>query len=275
MTLEGHTDGVNTVAITPDSTKIVSGSYDKTLKIWDITNGTSLIGFLNRFYEDMNPMPYCECVNTVAITPDGTKFISGGDNETLKIWDMVNNELQMILEVDNSDIHVVAITSDGTNIVSGGSTLKIWDIASGECLMTLEGHNGRIETVVITPDGTNIVSAGSLDNTLKIWDIASGKCLMTLEGHKGGVSTISIFSDGTNIVSAGSIDNTLKIWDIESGECVYTIDTTYKIAINKNGFFNADDHAIEKYIRINTAPLKQRKLTPAEIKHFRKKCDFL
>ena len=89
-------------------------------------------------------------------------------------------------------------------------------------------------------------------------------------GHSNDVQCVAITPDGKHIVS-GSWDDTLKIWDLLSGKCIYTLDRTYETGIDKGGYFQASDEAIENYIRVSEAPLTQRKLTPEEIQHFRKK----
>ena len=136
-----------------------------------------------------------------------------------------------------------------------------------------KGHTSLINSIAISPDGKYIVS-GSWDATIKIWDIKTGECLNTLEGHKDSVNSIVISPDGKYIVSASS-DNTIKIWDFKTFEYIYTIDKSYQISIDKHGYFTGSDEAIDKYLRVSEEPLTQRKLTSEEIKHFRKKGDFL
>ena len=173
-----------------------------------------------------------------------------------------------------SSIYAIAISPDGKYIVSGSNkTIKIWDFKTGECLNTLEGHTSSINSIAISPDGKYIVS-GSIDTTIKIWDFKTGECLNTLEGHIDSVNSISISPDGKYIVS-GSDDDTIKIWDFKTFEYIYTIDKSYQISIDKHGYFTGSDEAIDKYLRVSEEPLTQRKLTSEEIKHFRKKGDFL
>ena len=75
-TLKGHSYGVLSVAYSPDGTKIISGSGDKTIKIWNANTGESL----KTLVRDLS------FVFSVAYSPDGTKIISGSDDTTIKIW---------------------------------------------------------------------------------------------------------------------------------------------------------------------------------------------
>ena len=136
-----------------------------------------------------------------------------------------------------------------------------------------KGHTSWINSIAISPDGKYIVS-GSDDRTIKIWDFKTAECLNTLEGFQRLVNSIAISPDGKYIVS-GSSDKTIKIWDFKTFEYIYTIDKSYQISIDKHGYFTGSDEAIDKYLRVSEEPLTQRKLTSEEIKHFRKKGDFL
>ena len=174
-----------------------------------------------------------------------------------------------------SSINAIAISPDGKYIVSASSdkTIKIWDFKTAECLNTLEGFQRLVNSIAISPDNKYIVS-GSDDNTIKIWDLRTLECLNTLEEHEDSVNSIVISSDGKYIVS-GSDDGIIKIWDFKTFKEIYKLDISYKILIDKNGYFNGSDEAIDKYLRVSEEPLTQRKLTSEEIKHFRKKGDFL
>ena len=214
-TLEGHRHirDVEAVAITPDGRQVVSGSSDKTLRVWDLASGKcvhTLEGHTGR-------------VENVAITPDGRQVVSGGNDPRLRVWDLESGECLHTLEGHKGSVEAVAITPDGRRIVSGSAdnTLRVWDLVSGECLRTLQGHKGSVEAVAITPDGRRVVS-GSWDKTLRVWDLASGECLRTLEGHKDRVTAVAISPDRRYVVS-GSWDKTLRVWDLASGECLHTL----------------------------------------------------
>ncbi|MBO7225218.1 MAG: zinc-ribbon domain-containing protein [Bacteroidales bacterium] len=162
QTLKEHFDSVNSVAYSPDGTKIISGLYDKTIKIWDAITGECLKTLEGHSFP----------VNSVAFSPDGTKIVSGSYDETIKIWDANTGKCLKALVGHTSSIYSVAYSPDGTKIISGSydKTIKIWDANIGQCLKTLEGHSQRVNSVSYSPDGTKIVS-GSDDKTIKIWGI--------------------------------------------------------------------------------------------------------
>ena len=290
---------VSSVAISPDGKIVVSGSAEA-IKIWNMQSGECLNTLGGHLFS----------VNSVAIRPNGKTIVSGDCYGDIKIWDMQSGACLNTIEKGYSGeeghldrVHSVAISPDGKTIVSGSedNTIKIWDMQSGECLNTLRGHSYGVFSVAISPDGKTIVSGSSdlyedeeddeyedeyeeddeyeekynkKDVTIKIWNLQSGECLSTLWGHSSWVRSVAISSDGKTIVS-GSSDDTIKIWDMQSGECIYTIDIEAKVSIDKDGYFVGELADIKEYVRVSEAPLTQRELTDEEIKHFRKKGNFL
>ncbi|MEE0268135.1 MAG: TIR domain-containing protein [Bacteroidales bacterium] len=213
-TLEGHYGYVYSVAYSPDGRRIISGSSDETIKIWDANTGQYL-----KTLEG-----HLDGVTSVAYSPDGTKIISGSDDGTIKIWDINTGQCLKTLEGHPGWVYSVAYSPDGAKIISASSdeTIKIWDANTGECLQTLEGHLENVYSVAYSPDGTKIIS-GSWDKTIKIWDANTGRCLKTLEGHLENVYSVAYSPDGTKIIS-GSSDETIKIWDANTGQCLKTLE---------------------------------------------------
>jgi len=206
--LEGHTDSVYAVAVTPDGKHAISGSWDKTLRVWDIKSG-----------EEIQILKgHTKWVRAVAVTPDGKHAISGSDDNTLRVWDIKSGEEMQTLEGHNSSVNAVAVTPDGKYAISGlwDNTLRVWDIERGEEIQTLEGHTNWVDAVAVTPDGKHAIS-GSWDNTLRVWDIERGEEIQKLEGHTSSVDAVAVTPDGKHAIS-GSWDNTLRVWDIERGE---------------------------------------------------------
>ena len=110
-------------------------------------------------------------VSSVTISADGKTLASGGDDNTIKIWDVGTGELKHTLEGHNSSVRSVTISADGKTLASGSddSTIKIWDLGTGKLKHTLEDHNNWVLSVTISADGKTLASGGG-DNTIKIWD---------------------------------------------------------------------------------------------------------
>jgi WD40 repeat protein len=218
-TLEGHTEGVCSVALTPDGRRAVSGGKDGTLRVWDVESGECLRTLKCLSTIEWRP----NSVNTVALTPDGCRAVVGCSDYTLRVWDVEAGKCLRTLEGHTNSVNTVALTPDGRRAVSGSedktgssnNTLRVWDVESGECLHML---TGSVSAVALTPDGCLAVSGG-WDKTLRVWELETGRCLRTLEGHTEGVCAVALTPDGRRAVSGGK-DGTLRVWDVEMGRCM-------------------------------------------------------
>ncbi|NEO28240.1 MAG: PQQ-binding-like beta-propeller repeat protein, partial [Kamptonema sp. SIO4C4] len=207
-TLVGHSSDVTAVAVTPEGL-VISGSLDKTLKVWNIETGKELRTLIGHSSD----------VTAVAVTPEG-QVISGSGDNTLKVWDMETGKELRTLTGHSSRVEAVAVTPEGL-VISGSfdNTLKVWDMETGKELRTLTGHSDRVTAVAVTPEG--LVISGSGDKTLKVWDMETGKKLHTLRGHSSSVNAVAVTPEG--LVISGSFDNTLKVWDMETGKELRTL----------------------------------------------------
>jgi len=209
-----HTDVVWCVTVTPDGQFAISGSWDNTLKVWDLESGAevrTLRGHTGR-------------VVSVTVTPDGQFAISGSWDNTLKVWDLETGVEVRTLKGDTGSVWCVTVTPDGQFAISGSSdsTLKVWDLETGTEVRTLKGHTGwAIMSVTVTPGGQFAIS-GSSDSTLKVWDLETGAQVGTLKGHTDRVTSITVTPDGRFAIS-GSWGKTLKVWDLETGAEVRTL----------------------------------------------------
>ena len=212
--LEGHSKSVYSVAVSPDGRHIVSGSDDKTLRVWELETGRCLHTLQG----------HTESVNSVAVSPGGRHIVSGSDDKTLRVWELETGRRLNTLQVHTSSVKSVAVSPDGRYIVSGShdKTLRVWELGTGRCLHTLQGHTSFVDSVAVSPDGRHIVS-GSGDNTMGVWDLGTVRYLnTTLEGHMDLVTSVSVSPEGRHIVS-GSRDNTLGVWDLGTGRCLHTL----------------------------------------------------
>ncbi|MBL9154665.1 MAG: DUF4062 domain-containing protein [Verrucomicrobiales bacterium] len=268
-TLHGHSYSVNSVALSSDGSRALSGSSDHSLRLWDLATGQclhTLQGHTNsvtsvalspdgsRALSGSNDttlrlwdLATGQCLHTlqghtnpvtsVALSPDGSRALSGSYDHSLRLWDLATGQCFHILHGHSYSVTSVAISPDGSRALSGSddTTLRLW---SGQCLLTLQGHTGKVTSVALSPDGSRALSAGGYDNTLRLWDLASGQCLHTLQGHTGSVNSVAISPDGSRAVS-GSWDNTLRLWDLASGQCLLTLQgdtgSVTSVAISPDG----------------------------------------
>ena len=213
-TLAGHTGSVDAVSLTPDGRRAVSGSWDETLRVWDVESGQCL-----RTLEG-----HTSLVTAVGLMPDGRRAVSGSWDKTLRVWDVESGQCLRTLKGHTDDVYAVSLMPDGRRAVSGSrdNMLRVWNLLTGKCLRILKGHTEWVRAVSLTPDGRRALS-GSDDKKLRVWDVESGQCLRILKGHTEWVRAVSLTPGGCRAVS-GSDDKTLRVWDVESGRCLRTLE---------------------------------------------------
>jgi tetratricopeptide (TPR) repeat protein len=221
LELEGHTERVNSVAWNHAGSKILSGSADKTVKIWDGMTG-----------ELLNTLEgHSGYVAAVAWNHDDSRIASASGDRTwdgtvIKIWDGVTCELLMTVVDETCSAYPVTSVSwnhDSSKIVSTCQDFKvrIWNVITGKLLLTLFGHTEQTQSAAWNHDSSKIVSA-SEDNTIKIWNALTGELLQSLEGHTCTVETVS-WNHNDNLIVSGSNDESIKIWDGMTGELLQTL----------------------------------------------------
>jgi sterol desaturase/sphingolipid hydroxylase (fatty acid hydroxylase superfamily) len=253
LTLQGHTAAVLGVAISADGQRIVSGSEDRTAKVWDVATGQELLTLTGharpvrsvaisrdgqriatasfdrtvKLWEAATGAEQCTLtghsggVLSVALSPDGRQVVSGGGDFLAKVWNAQTSTEQLTLTGPPGAVLSVAVSSDGRRVATAHwETTKVWDGQTGKELLTLQGHKELVYCVAISPDGRRIAS-GSMDGTIKIWNSATGQELRTLVGHSGPVYSVALRADGQRLVS-GSEDGTVKVWDAATGHELQT-----------------------------------------------------
>ncbi|WP_208339813.1 protein kinase domain-containing protein [Aetokthonos hydrillicola] len=212
-TLTGHSDFVINVAFSPDGKTLASSSYDKTVKLWNLTTGEQI-----RTLQGHSTSAY-----SVAINPDGKTLASGSGDNTIQLWNLATGEQLRTLQGHFGWVNSVAFSPDGKTLASGSgdNTIQLWNLATGEQLRTLQGHSGWVNSVAFSPDGKTLAS-GSFDHTIKLWNLATGEYISTLKGHSDWVYSIAISLDGKTLAS-GSKDNTIKLWNLVTGVLISTL----------------------------------------------------
>jgi WD40 repeat protein/serine/threonine protein kinase len=215
FSLKGHTSQVYSVAFSADGKRIVSGSGDNTVKVWDADTGTEMLTLKG----------HKAGVYSVAFSPDGKRILSGSDDWMLKVWDAEKGSDILSLKEHRGGVTSVAFSPDGKRILSGGfdKTVKVWDAEKGTELLCLKGHTIRVMSVAYSPDGKRIVSGsggydtqGRLLGEVKVWDAEKGTETLSLKGYISTITSVAFTPDGKGIVT-GSWDRTARVWDAETG----------------------------------------------------------
>ncbi len=227
-----HTDTVNSVALSPDNQTIVSGSNDRTIKVWDLQSG-KLIHSLSS---------HSSSVYSVGISKDSQTIVSGNQDGAVRVWSLLTGKEIRNLSGHRSAVFSVSISSDSKTVISGGEDkiVRIWDLETSELVHSLSGHSNWIRAVAINPDSKYVVSGGD-DMEIKVWDCSSGTLIRNLRGHSRWIRTLAFNTTNGTLVSSGD-DAKIKIWNISSGELLRTVsefvlDRMYCVSVSPDGRF--------------------------------------
>ena len=175
---------------------------------------------------------HTDMIDAIVYTPDGKQIVTGGFDETLRVWDAASGELLDTMHTPHAVLSLAA--SPKSNLVASGmsgSHVVLWDLGEKRDVRRFVGHErsnwrggttGHILAVAFSPDGTKLAS-GSDDLTARVWDVASGKQLAKFEANGSPVQSICWTSDGKRIL-AGEFNGTLTAWDVGTQELVQRSD---------------------------------------------------
>ncbi|KIJ42926.1 hypothetical protein M422DRAFT_170420, partial [Sphaerobolus stellatus SS14] len=215
LTLTGHQAGINSVSFSPERERVVSGSNDQTIRIWNAHTGKLVSGPFQG---------HTGRVLSVAFSPDGERVVSGSSDQTIRIWNACTGEpVSGPFHGHKYSVSSVAFSPDGERVVSGSydRTILIWNAHTGELVSgPFQGHTDWVLSVAFSPDGQSVVS-GSSDQTIQIWNAHTGELVSgPFQGHTGSVGSVAFSPDGERRVVSGSYDQTIRIWNAHTGELI-------------------------------------------------------
>ena len=184
--LDGHTCNVESVAFSPDGTRIVSGSDDKTVRVWDAEMGVQIGSPLQG---------HAHHVKSVAFSPDGTRIVSGSCDKTVRVWDAeMGVQIGSPLQGHTHWVTSVAFSPDGTRIVSGScdKTVRVWDAERGvQVGSPLQGHTHWVTSVAFSPDDKTVGAwdankeARIINDVQGMVSLRSNECYLVSSSHNG------------------------------------------------------------------------------------------
>jgi guanine nucleotide-binding protein subunit beta-2-like 1 protein len=204
--LTGHNHFVSDVVISSDGQFALSGSWDKSLRLWDLSTGQSTRRFIS----------HTKDVLSVAFSADNRQIVSGSRDKSIKLWNTLAQCKYTITDECHSDWVSTVRFSPSTRdpvIVSAGwdKVVKVWNLGNCKLKTNHTGHSGYINTVTVSPDGS-LCASGGKDGKAMLWDLNEGKHLYTLDGNN--IINAMAFSPNRYWLCA-AVGPVVKIWDLE------------------------------------------------------------
>jgi len=203
--LTGHSHFVSDVVISYDGQFALTGSWDATLRLWEIETGVTTRTFVG----------HTKDVLSVAFSQDNRQIVSASRDKTIKLWNTLGECKYVIQEDGHTEwVSCVTFAEDMPMVVSCGwdSLVKVWALSNCRLHCNLEGHTGYLNTVTVSPDGT-LCASGGKDGTAILWALDEGKRLYNLEA--GDIIHSLVFSPNRYWLCAATSANII-IWDLES-----------------------------------------------------------
>lgn len=218
--LRGHENVVLSLDFSPDGRYLVSGSADKTVRIWDVARDRMMQAFSLPGHSDR--------INDVAFSPDGKRIASGSFDKTLILWDAVRGLKIRELEKRHGDRVVsVAFSRYGGYLASGGDDKRIllWDGQTGNFIKELYKQETTVADLSFSPDGTRLLTGSGIGTgyVCHVLAVPSGKVITPFDRHDNVVVAIAFSPDGKLVATGGSNNNEIHLWNPDNGLILRTL----------------------------------------------------
>jgi eukaryotic-like serine/threonine-protein kinase len=206
LTLRGHDGPLKSACFSPDGSRIVTGGWDKTAKVWDARTGTPILSL--KGHTDAVEASY---------SPDGSRIVTASWDKTAKVWDAAMGAQVLALIGHGKALTAASFSPDGSRIVTASydQTARVWDAKSGALIFSLKGHTLLLHSASFSPDGSRVLTASD-DGTARIWDASTGSQIRNLGPHPGGALSASFGPDGSRVIT-NDRRGPVRIWDANTG----------------------------------------------------------
>ena len=213
--IEGLSDNVDELAISPDGTLLAIALWDRSIELWSVQAAVPLLTGLKGHQGD---------VYTLAFSPDGSILASGSSDHSTKLWSVETGEVLHDLRGHKDRVTSLSFSLDGTVLTAGAGIahlLQLWDPSTGDLLRTLacDGCTDFAEKTALSADGATLATSGYRSRAVRLWDPQTGELLDSILGY--GYLSISAVSPG--LTAFVPVDETIQLWAIEAGQMVRTL----------------------------------------------------
>jgi len=237
----GHSDRADTMVLSEDGRYLVTGSGDKTVKLWDAGSGSEIRTFTWR--SDNNEYNNIE---SVGISNDGRYVLAGDGKGTVKIWDSISGKEIRNYKKHSTGVKFIRFSADEKRVISIGYKLKVWDAFTGQEIKNIDNIVG----VNLSPANNYVLSGseyGPAKNTYAVYDIATLRKIYSFKAKfESYPSSVAFSQDGRYCLmfNADYIKDTIKekftieLWDMETGRKIHTTEMdkrVWNVAISPDG----------------------------------------
>ena len=190
----------------PDSQRMVVGSTDVHVLVWDLTREECVLA-----------LPTSQGARSACFHPDGHQILTAGYGGTAALWDVRTGQLLQSLPIEAASfVRWAEFSLDGRHLLTeAAQTIRIWDLTHSRFSTPWHAHDQEVKAAHFSPDATRVVTA-SRDGTARVWDSASGAAVTPPLLHRGEVNEAAFSPDGTRLITA-SKDHTARLWNAHSG----------------------------------------------------------
>ncbi len=222
---EGHTQCIKTILyVDEDLPVFITGSMDKTIKIWHIQENYCIETFTGHTDSVLCLLYFGK-----------SSLISGGKDCTIKIWNYLVGTCEKTLTGHERSVQcLIDMKKLAENIIASGSSdtsIRIWNIKTGKQLKFFNEHELTVQCMIFPNHfKNNILVSGSLDTTIRIWDVKAGVQEKKLVGHNDFVTSLVALEDiHKSLILSGGWDKHFNLWDLETGTCLSSFNIGYGI----------------------------------------------